>query len=307
MDPLLGLIGLLKPRAALFGGGLDACGQWSVSFRKRNDLLFCWVEVGECYLITAGFSPVVLHRGDFALIYTSSPFLLASDISLEPVDSEAAVASTNNVWLTLGTGTDRAVKLRAGKFLVNKVNDTLLADLLPPLIHVKSDDTSLARIHSLLVLNEAEARGPGPASEFIIERLVELILVEILRTRRLAVSEDSTGILAGLANPITARALDAMHRNVAHGWTVDELAKLCAVSRSTFAARFRSIVGATPMDYLFRWRMAIAKDALFSGTKTISEIAFSIGFQSASAFTTAFTRAEGCSPTKFGRPKARNM
>lgn len=304
MDPLLDIVRLLRPRAALFGGGLDACGQWGVSFRKRDDLLFCWIEFGECWLIRSGVMPVLLQQGDFALIYTSTPFSLATDVTVETVDSEAVVAATDNVWLKLGSGTRSPVKLRAGKFLVNKANENLLAGLLPPTIHLQSGDPSLGRIHSLLLLNETESRQPGPASEFIIERLVELILVEILRTTQWALSEGNTGVVAGLLNPMTTRALHALHQNVAHDWTVDELAKLCAVSRSTFAKKFRSVVGATPMDYLARWRMAIAKDALLSGTKTVSEIAFAIGFQSASAFTTAFTRAESCSPTQFGRARS---
>jgi AraC-like DNA-binding protein len=84
-------------------------------------------------------------------------------------------------------------------------------------------------------MNEAEARKPGPASEFIIVRLVELILVEILRSKEWRVGEEFTGLLAGLADPVTARALAAMHRDVAHDWTVDKLARLCGVSRTSFA------------------------------------------------------------------------
>jgi AraC-like DNA-binding protein len=301
MDPLLDLIRLLRPRATLFGGGLDAFGQWGLSFQKRDDVLFCWVERGECHLIRPACTPVLMRQGDFALIYTSTPFMLASDASVEPVDSEIAVAATKNVWLKLGTGTDRPVTLHAGKFLVNKANEDLLAGLLPPLVHIESDDASLSRVRSLLTMNQMEARQPGPASEFIIERLVELILVEILRTNRVGVGEKYTGLLAGLADPVTARALVAMHRDVAHGWTVDELAKLCAVSRSTFAIKFRSIVGTAPIEYLLNWRMALAKDELSRGTRSVGEIAFAIGFQSPSAFTTAFTRAVGCSPTRFAR------
>jgi AraC-like DNA-binding protein len=244
---------------------------------------------------------VFIQQGDFALLYTATPFTLASDASVEPVDSEMAVAATKNVWLKLGSGTDRPVTLHAGKFLVEKANEDLLAGLLPPLVHIESGDASLSRVRSLLTMNERETRQPGPASEFVIERLVELILVEILRTNRLRVGEELTGLVAGLVNPVTARALVAMHRDVAHGWTVDELAKLCAVSRSTFAIKFRSIVGTAPIEYLLRWRMALAKDDLSRGTRSVSEIAFAIGFQSSSAFTTAFTREVGCSPTRFAR------
>lgn len=114
----------------------------------------------------------------------------------------------------------------------------------------------------------------------------------------------ATGLLAGLADKVIAKALAAMHREVARGWTVDALASLCGVSRSTFAVRFRNVVGMAPIDYLLQWRMALAKDALSRGVNSVGAIAFSIGFQSSSAFTTAFTRADGCSPRRFARQMA---
>jgi len=133
---------------------------------------------------------------------------------------------------------------------------------------------------------------------------VELVLVEILRATPRRVGPEAGGLLAGLADPVTAKALREMHRDVARDWTVDSLARACGVSRSTFAARFRAVVGTAPIDYLLRWRMALAKEALSTGERRVSAIAFSIGFQSASAFTTAFTRAVGCSPTRFARRMA---
>lgn len=305
MDPLLDIIRLLQPRATLFGAGFDACGQWGLSFRKRDDLLFCWVERGECLLLRDHHAPLTLRQGDFALIFTATPFTLASDVSALAVDSEGAVAATRSDWLALGTGAERPVTLRAGKFQVAATHRDLLASLVPPLVHLESGDASLGRVHALLAMNEHEAREPGPASDFVVERLVELILVEILRTRRMRAGERAAGLLAGLADPVTARALAAIHRDVAHGWTLDELARLCAVSRSAFAARFRAVVGAAPISYLLHWRMALAKDALSRGDRRIDEIAFAIGFQSASAFTTAFTRAVGCSPRRFANRHGR--
>jgi AraC-like DNA-binding protein len=90
-----------------------------------------------------------------------------------------------------------------------------------------------------------------------------------------------------------------MHRNVTHDWTVSVLARLCGVSRSTLAVRFREIAGMGPIEYLQHWRMAMAKDELRRGTRSIGEIAMAVGFQSSSAFSTAFTRAVGCSPKRF--------
>lgn len=243
----------------------------------------------------------MIQQGDFALIYTSAPFTLASDVSVTPIDSEMAVQTANNVWLKIGSGTDSPVILHAGKFLVERANQELLTDILPMLIHIKAGDDSISRVRTLLTMNESEAKQPGWASEFIAERLAELILVEILRTGRSRIGDTFTGLLAGLAHTITEPAIVAMHKNVAHDWTVEELAKLCAVSRSSFAAKFNLIVGKTPIAYLLQWRMALAKHELSCGTKSIGEIAFAIGFQSPSAFTTAFTRAVGCSPTQFMR------
>lgn len=299
MDPFLDLISLLRPQATLLGGGLEAAGRWGLSFRKRDDLLFCWIERGECQLLRPKSKPVRIQQGDFILIRTSTAFTLASDASTVPVDSETAVAAARSHRLKLGKGTTLPVTLHAGKFLFNTTNEDLLMGLLPSLVHLSRDDACSDRVHALLAMNEMESRSPGPGSEFIIVRLVELLFVELLRSRTLAMDSQPVGLLAGLANPVTARALSAIHKDVAHDWTVAALAKLCAVSRSTFATRFRSIVGVGPIEYLQHWRMALAKDALRSGKQSIGQIAFAIGFQSQSAFSTAFTRAVGCSPRQF--------
>lgn len=301
MDPLLDLMRVLRPKAALFGAGLDASGHWGLAFRPRHDLLFCWIEYGACLLLRPGCEPLALQQGDFVLIYTSTPFTLASDGAATPLDSEAAVSASQRVRLQLGSGTARPVRLHAGKFLLEKANQNLLAGLFPPVIHLAATDQSLGRVRALLTLNEQEASQPGPASEFVIVRLVELVLLEILRTRPLAQGRGTSGLLAGLADPVAAKALAALHAEVAHNWTVAALARHCGVSRASFAARFRKVVGLAPIEYLLQWRIALAKDALASGKTSVGEIAFMVGFQSASAFTTAFTRAVGCSPTRFAR------
>ncbi len=299
MDPFLDIIRLLRPSASLMGGGLDAVGDWSLGFRKRDDLLFCWLERGACQLLRQDHPPVDMQPGDFVLVRTASAFRLASDAAIDPVDSEAAVTAAKGKRLRLGTGSDRAVTLHAGKFAFDSANEDLLTGLLPPFVHIAAAETSLDRLHLLLKMSEAEARQPGPASAFIIVRLIELILVEILRTRMPSAADGHQGLLCGLAEPKIAKALSAMHREVAQDWTVATLAKLCGVSRSAFATRFRKVVGVGPIQYLLDWRMALAKDELRGGRRSISEIGFSVGFQSASAFSTAFSRSVGCSPRQF--------
>ncbi|OED00976.1 AraC family transcriptional regulator [Rhizobium sp. YK2] len=311
MDPFLDIVRLLRPRAALLGRGVDAAGDWGLSFPALGDLLFFWIEDGTCQLIRPGSEPIGLEKGDFVLLRTTLSFTLTSNQDVEPLDSVAAVAAKQEGRLKLGTGQERPISLHMGKFLFSAANEDLLTGLLPPIVQIPSRSPKLHRLHNLLSLMESEGRDPGPASEFIILRLVELALVEILRMPTSGLPEQAIdpanrGLVAGLRDPVTAKAIRAMHENVAHEWTVETLAKLSGVSRSALATRFQSLVGIGPISYLLRWRMALAKEALKTGTARVEEIAFSIGYKSASAFSTAFTKAVGCSPSRFAESSSRS-
>ncbi|MFB4375018.1 AraC family transcriptional regulator [Agrobacterium sp. CR_3] len=309
MDPFLDLVRLLRPRAALLGRGVDAAGDWGLSFPALGDLLFFWIEGGTCQLIRPGCDPIWLKKGDFVLLRTTISFTLTSNRDVEPLDSVAAVAAKREGRLRLGFGQERPISLHMGKFLFSTANEDLLTGLLPPMVQIPSHSPRLRRLHNLLTLMESEGRDPGPGSEFIIIRLVELALVEILRMPAADFPEQSLGaaspgMLAGLRDPVTSKAIRAMHENVGQDWTVEALARLCGVSRSSLATRFQSLVGIGPISYLLRWRMALAKEALRSGTARVEEIAFSIGYKSASAFSTAFARAVGCSPSRFAEARS---
>ncbi len=311
MDPFLDIVRLLRPRAALLGRGMDAAGDWGLSFPALGDLLFFWIEDGTCQLIRPGCDPMWLETGDFVLLRTTLSFTLTSSEEVEPLDSVAAVAAKQEGRLKLGSGQERPISLHMGKFLFSTANEDLLTGLLPPIVQIPSRSPKLHRLHNLLTMMECEGRDPGPASEFIIVHLVELALVEILRMPASGLPEQSVepangGLLAGLRDPVAAKAIRAMHENVGQEWTVESLARLCGVSRSAFATRFRDIVGIAPISDLLRWRMALAKEALKSGTAGVEEIAFSIGYKSASAFSTSFTRAVGCSPSRFTESSSRS-
>ncbi len=233
------------------------------------------------------------------MVRTSTPFTLTSDPGLEPEDSEKIVAALGHTGMQLGQGTASPVVLHGGRFVFDTANGKLLTGLLPQVVHIASSDTSSGRVSALLSMNEQESRSPGPGSDFVIARLMELLFVEILRSGTPSINPIQTGLLAGLADGVTAIALTAIHGAVAQPWTVASLARLCHLSRSGFSYRFRTVMGIGPIEYLQQWRIALAKDELRHGTRTIGEIAQSVGFQSASAFSTAFTRAVGCSPRRF--------
>lgn len=298
MDPFTDLIGLLRPRATLWGR-VHGSGRWGVSFRRRDDLLFCRVEAGECQVLRPQTEPVLLKTGDFLLIRTSTPFSLTSDPELEPEDSEAIVAATGSTEVVLGETGGPCVVLRCGRFVFDTANEALLWSLLPSLIHVSASQQTSWRIRALLQMNDDEGQHPGPGSDLVVRRLMELTLLQVLRHEVPRLTPGAKGLLFGLADPIISQSLSALHHDVTRGWTVGGLAKLCGVSRSTFATRFRAVMGVGPIEYLTDWRIALAKDELSYGTKTIGEIALSVGFHSSSAFSTAFTRVAGCSPKQF--------
>jgi len=206
MDPFLDVVQLLRPRATLWSK-IEGFGRWGLAFRKRDDLLFCRVERGECHLLRPKFAPMLLRPDDFVLIHTSTPFVLTSDPTMEPEDSEELVAAAKSVSLQLGEGTESPVTLRGGRFVFDTANESLLWELLPSLLHVAADDTSSWRVRSLLKLNEMETLQPGPGSEFLIARLMELILVEMLRRETPKVDDRPTGLIAGLHDPVLASAL----------------------------------------------------------------------------------------------------
>lgn len=132
------------------------------------------------------------------------------------------------------------------------------------------------------------------------------MLVEAIRTRFTSSERLDNGIIAGLGDTKVAKALRAMHADVQKKWTVGQLAEVAGMSRSVFAERFGRVVGLAPIDYLLRWRMALAKDALQSGKAALSEIAQQTGYLSVSAFSTAFTRTVGCPPSSFAQRTARD-
>ena len=297
MDPFLDLIRLLRPHATLWTR-VEAAGRWGLSFRRYDDLLFCRVEQGSCELTRPGFDPLKLQTNDFVLVRTSTPFSLVSDGAVEIVDSETVLAGAGSVAI-LGGGNDLRTVLRGGKFVFDTANEQLLTGLLPQMVHIAATADASERVRTLLTINEAESTAPGPGNEFVIARLMELVLVEVLRGRAFGSDRAQTGLLAGLADPVTAQALVAMHREVARQWTTTKLARLCGTSRSALAARFARVVGLGPIEYLQHWRMALAKDDLRRGTRSIGEVALAIGFQSGSAFSTAFKRNVGCSPRQF--------
>jgi transcriptional regulator GlxA family with amidase domain len=148
-----------------------------------------------------------------------------------------------------------------------------------------------------LVAEESSEAGSG--RDLVLTRLVEVLLIEALRTT--AAEDAPPGLLRGLADARLAPAIRQMHDDVARPWTMTQLARASALSRSAFFDRFTRTVGIPPMGYLLTWRMALAKDLLRHGDMSILEVAQRVGYTSASTFSTAFKRHEGQPPSRYAR------
>jgi AraC-like DNA-binding protein len=162
-------------------------------------------------------------------------------------------------------------------------------------VHVRGEK----RLATLVQLVGEESRELRPARDVILARLLEVLLIEALRST--AGTAASPGLLRGLADGRLAAAIRRMHESPTRSWTVAQLAKEAALSRSAFFERFSRAVGVAPMQYLLAWRMALAKNLLRRKEGCIAEVAERVGYSSASTFSVAFTRYVGLPPTRYAR------
>jgi AraC-like DNA-binding protein len=296
MDPLSDVIALLRPNTAI-SKPITGRGHWGVSYAAHDAPGFTIILKGECWICLAGQEPLRLQEGAFLLLPSTPAFSLSSkpDVACEPRDPMHAPVRHGE------QEGEADFESLGGSFRIEPVNAPLLLALLPRMIHIPASEPRSARLGRVIELIAEECAGSEPGREMILQRMLEVLLVEALRWRGMAPDDAQAGLLKGMRDPALARVLGAMHADVRASWTVAALAKVAGQSRSAFAARFGEVLGCGPIEYLARWRMALAKDALMRGAKTLDRIADEIGYESASAFSTAFRKRLGCPPGKFAR------
>ena len=299
MDPLSDVIALLRPSAAL-SKPISGRGRWGVEYAAHDAPGFSIILAGEVWLTLNGHEPLQLGRGDFLLLPTTPAFSLSSEKGMSCV-----LVAPRNEAVRHGEqeGEPDFVAL-GGSFTFERVNAPLLLSLLPKQIYIPASQGRATRFGRLIELLAEECATDYPGKELIIQRMLEALLVEALRWHSIEGQGVTTGLLNGMKDPSLTRAIQAIHSDVRANWTVAGLASIAGMSRSAFSARFGETIGCAPIEYLARWRMALAKDALASGVKTLDRIAAEIGYESASAFSTAFRKRLGCPPGQFSRMSA---
>jgi len=294
-DPLSEVITLLRPRA-VFSRRYSGAGRWGIRYSPFGQPSFCAVLEGSCRLRVDGHVPLTLEAGDFVLLPATPGFSMSG---FEPVRLERFDPNvTSKVLGDVRHGTRGGppdVRWLGGWFAFDSPDSALLVPLLPAVVHVRG----VERLSVLVRLVGEEATERRAGRDLVLTRLVEVLLIEALRATP---GDDAPpGLLRGLADAHLAPAIRQMHAQLARSWTVAQLAKTAALSRSAFFERFTRTVGLPPMEYLLAWRMAVAKDLLRRADLGLAEVAERVGYGSASTFSTAFSRHVGRPPGRYAR------
>jgi AraC-like DNA-binding protein len=261
---------------------------------------------GECWLLPESAEPLHLTTGDCYLIASSHPFTAASDLETEPVPSSTVLPSpwpTPAYYQTTPDDPARTILIAGTTLSLDHTAAALLLDSLPPVARIAAGSHQASVLSPILRLLGDETATDVPGSTTMRKQLTHILFVQVLRT--LLTPADSTsrrptlGWLAALGDHQVGTALTLLHEQPTRRWTVAELAAAVSMSRSSFAMRFRTLVGLPPLDYLVRWRMQIAARALRFTDRTVAGIGSHLGYTSESAFSNTFKRLLGESPSRY--------
>lgn len=294
-DPLSEIITLLQPRT-VFSKRISGAGRWGVRYAAFGQPSFAAVLEGRCRLAVDGHRGLTLETGDFVLLPVTPGFVMSGFEPATPERIDPKVAATQRGEVRHGTRGGRPdVRLLGGYFVFDSPDQALLVSLLPAVVHVRG----VERLSTLVRLVGEESSERRSGRDLVLTRLVEVLLIEALRS---TAGEDAPpGLLRGLADARLAPAIRQMHGQLARSWTVAQLAKVTASSRSAFFERFSRSVGMPPMEYLLAWRMAVAKSLLRQNEFGLAEVAERVGYGSQSNFSTAFSRHVGEPPSRYAR------
>jgi AraC-like DNA-binding protein len=281
------------------------CGLQSVRERlagAEHVAFFHFLTEGSCkFRLVDGSRVQHARAGDLILFPKEGKHLMGSDLQLAPQERDAVVepfagADPEIFHMRYGGGGE-ATRFICGYLALSRSAFRPLFETLPPMMCVHmSDGAAAGMLHELFRAGVRESLAQDPGASSTLAKVAELLFVEAMRRYMEQLPPGGKGWLAAARDPQVGRALALLHGNASRAWTVDELAKEVALSRSALADRFTSMVGEPPMQYLTRWRLALAAQTLREGREPISRIAEKSGYESEAAFSRAFKREFGVPP-----------
>jgi AraC-like DNA-binding protein len=299
MDPLSDVLALLRVKSVL-SARFEAAGPWALRFPAYRHLKFGGVVKGARWVWIEGVTgPAKMEEGDFCLFTDGLPHCFASDPGVDLQDGEKVFASHMGPDGIVRFGPEgmRTISV-GGQFEFDGDMSGLLLNSLPPLVLVSADSPDARSLNAALALIRAETESVRPGAAAMAGSIANIVLLSILRAH-LAASPQPAGWLGAVSDPKIGASLRMVHEEIARRWKVEELASKVGMSRTAFIERFKDLVGLPPLEYLIRWRMAIARDALKTGNDNLAAIAAAVGYASETTFSATFKRMFGQSPSRY--------
>lgn len=288
--------------------GCELSAPWGMDIEQTSVAEFHVVVRGSCWLtVTAQRDPICLQSGDIVVFPHGNVHMLQDALDSKALPAEELIGSQiieDYGPVVYGRG-GMLTNILCGYFEFDRKIHSPLLDALPPFIHIKgADATELSWLQTTINFICHETRTSRHGTEAIVNRLVEVLFIQIMRAY-ITQSTVPLGVLGAIADAKIGLALNAMHHKPEYNWTLVELAQQAGMSRTAFSQRFHALAGQTPMHYLTIWRMQKAKTMLESGNMTMPVIAEQAGYQSEASFSKAFKKCMGVSPGACRRKAAR--
>jgi len=272
-------------------------------------VFFHFLTEGVCKVRLADSAEVLdAAAGDLVLFAREDKHLMGSDLHLAPVEAASLIAADaaaggDFIRMRHGGG-GAATRFVCGYLACSRSVCRPLLDALPRVLRIPiGDGPAAALLRELLRVGARESSAARPGTESMLAKLSELMFVEAMRRYAESLPPEGKGWLAGVRDAHIGRALALLHGEPGRAWTVDELAREVALSRSALAERFAALVGEPPMQYLMRWRLALAAQTLRSGGDAIARVAERSGYESEAAFNRAFKREFGMPPAAWRKAR----
>ncbi|TIX90493.1 AraC family transcriptional regulator [Rhizobium sp. P44RR-XXIV] len=297
MDPLSDILTMFTvQRVATIR--FESSGPYALRFSGYDHIKFGAVLTGQLKLWVEGNPiPLELGPGDCYLLTDGLPYRTSNADDAQEVDGNSFFAGARGEDGVIRFGDSPPDKIViGGRFVFDEEGAAWLRDALPPMIHIKATSPAAAPLRATLALLGTEAGGGAPGEGVVVDRLADILLVQALRAFLSEVGPTQAGWLAGLADPKLARALRSFHNDVAADWSVASMAAAAGMSRSSFAERFKSVLGVAPLDYVTRWRMLRVRRELIDTDVAFVTIAANNGYRSRTSCSQTFKRVFGHPP-----------
>jgi AraC-like DNA-binding protein len=281
------------------------CGLQSVRERlagAEHVAFFHFLTEGSCKFRLVDSNEVQhASAGDLILFPQEGKHLMGTDLHLAPQEREALVepfpGADPEIFHMRHGGGGEATRFVCGYLALSRSTFRPLLEALPPMLCIHlGGGPAAGMLRELFRAGVRESLAQGPGATSTLTKVADLLFVEALRRYMEQLPPGGKGWLAAARDPHVGRALALLHANPSRAWSVDDLAREVALSRSALADRFTSLVGEPPMQYLTRWRLALAAQTLRDGREPISRIAEKSGYESEAAFSRAFKREFGVPP-----------